>query len=449
MNFRPPLPFALVAPFASIPLLAATLAVCGAEVAPAQVSGGKLPTRWDADVSTTSPLPEYPRPQMTRPDWLTLNGPWDCVLTASNATEAPATFDGKILVPYPYESALSGVGKPSPVDQRLWYRRNFTIPAGWLANGGRVLLHFGAVNWDSTVFVNGKALGGHKGGFDGFDYDITGALRPGGNTLVVSAWNPITVDSPNGQVVGKQRLHPGGIFYTGCTGIWQTVWLEPVPADSISSLKIVPDIDAKTVSVTVAGEGDASLTVNVTVMDGGKSVATASGKPGDAINVPIAGPHLWSPDDPHLYGLRVELAREGREGDAVGGYFAMRKVSLGKDDQGRTRIFLNNHFVFQVGALDQGYWPDGIYTAPTDAALESDIVAAKSFGLQPASQTCQGGTGALVLLGGQARDARLAGYAAGVRQLERRGEGAMADGVEADPRGADQSSLDHRVDHVQ
>jgi beta-galactosidase/beta-glucuronidase len=284
-------------------------------------------------------------------------------------------------VPYPYESALSGIGRPSPADQRLWYRRTFKVPAAWLADGGRVLLHFGAVNWDSTVFVNGMGLGEHKGGFDGFDYDITSALKPGDNTLVVSAWNPITADSPNAQVIGKQRLHPGGIFYTGCTGMWQSVWLEPVPSASISSLKIVPDIDAGTVDVTVDTEGGASSAVNLTARDGSRIVGTAGGKPGEAIKIRIAGPHLWSPEDPHLYDLRVTLVRDGREGDTVGSYFAMRKVSLGKDAQGRTRIFLNNHFVFEVGALDQGYWPDGIYTAPTDAALESDIVAAKSFGL--------------------------------------------------------------------
>jgi hypothetical protein len=349
--------------------------------APGQVSGGKLPTRWDKDVSISNPLPEYPRPQMARTSWQSLNGPWDCALTGTATIEAPATFDRKILVPYPYESALSGIGEPSPVDRRLWYRRIFTVPDSWRAAHRRVLLHFGAVNWESRVSVNGKALGAHRGGFDGFDYDITGALRPGDNTLIVSALNPLTIDSPNAQVVGKQRLHPGGIFYTGCTGIWRSVWLEPVPAAYIASLKIVPDIDANTLDITVSAAGGESATIDVTALDGGKAIAAASGKPGEEITVPIAKPHLWSPEDPYLYGLRVALVQDRNNVDAVDSYFAMRKVSLGKDGQGRTRIFLNNHFVFQVGALDQGYWPDGVYTAPTDEALKSDIVAAKTLGL--------------------------------------------------------------------
>ncbi len=362
-------------------MICAALAVWGAGVARAQVSGGKLPTRWDRNIYAANPLGEYPRPQMTRPAWQSLNGPWDCALTGSGATEAPASYDRKILVPYPYESALSGIGEPSPVEKRLWYRRTFTVPAAWRMGRRRVLLHFGAVNWDSTVFLNGKALGEHKGGFVSFDYDITGGVEAGDNTLVVSAWNPMTVDSANAQVVGKQREHPGGIFYTGCTGIWQSVWLEPAPATYISSLEIVPDIDAKAVRLTVHSEGGAPSTLNVIAMDGAETVATVSGNPGEEITVPISDPHLWSPEDPHLYGLRVELLREGRKADAVGSYFAMRKVSLGEDNQGRTRIFLNNHFVFQVGALDQGYWPDGIYTAPTDEALASDILAAKGLGL--------------------------------------------------------------------
>jgi hypothetical protein len=341
-----------------------------------QMSGGALPTRWDKDVSPTSPLPEYPRPQMTRPKWQSLNGSWDCALSDSGATAPPASFDEKILVPFPYESALSGIGKPSPTTQRLWYRRTFTVSADWLTSGQHVLLHFGAVNWDSTVSVNETSLGEHKGGYEAFDYDITSALKPGENTLTVSAFNPMVVDSPDAQVLGKQRLHHDGIFYTGATGIWQSVWIEPVPATYVTSLKLVSDIDAKILHVTVDTAGPADA-VTVTAIDGGKSVASVTGKAGNELALSVTDPHLWTPQDPHLYDLHIAIAGSP---DAVDSYFAMRKISLGKDSQGRTCIMLNNSIIFEVGALDQGYWPDGIYTAPTDEALKSDILAAKGFG---------------------------------------------------------------------
>lgn len=340
------------------------------------ISGGTLPTRWAKLVSPTNALPDYPRPQMTRSKWQSLNGSWDYGLTDSAATAPPAAYDGKILVPFPYEAPLSGVAKPSPVTQRLWYRRTFTVPSNW--KGQRVLLHFGAVNWDSTVAVNGTPMGEHKGGYDGFTYDITNVLKNSGNDVVVSAYNPMMVDNPNAQVIGKQRTHSGGIFYTGATGIWQSVWLEPVPAAHITGLIITPDIDAKVLRLTVNTDDAAARLVQVAATDGAKTVARAAGAANAVITVPIPSQHLWSPTDPHLYGLRVSLG--GRGGDSVKSYFAMRKISLGKDAQGRTRPMLNNQFVFQVGALDQGYWPDGIYTAPTDDALKSDIVAAKQLG---------------------------------------------------------------------
>ncbi len=363
-----------------LPLVLLGLGVLFVPAAPAQtVSGGRLPTRWAKDVSPTAPLPEYPRPQMTRARWQSLNGPWDYALTDSAATAPPAAYDGKILVPYPYEAALSGVGKDSPATQRLWCRRAFTVPAGWRTDGQRVLLHFGAVNWDSTVSVNGRALGGHRGGYTAFDYDITPVLRPGANEMVVSAFNPMTDGTPNAQVVGKQRAHPVSVLYTGATGIWQSVWLEPVPASHIRGLKITPDVDAKSLRLTVQTEGaDSGTQVAVVVLDGARVVAKAFGRADEETRIPIPGPHLWSPDDPHLYSLRVSVP--GQFSDGVGSYFALRKISLGKDAQGRTRILLNNAPFFQVGTLDQGYWPDGIYTAPTDAALRSDIDAAKGFG---------------------------------------------------------------------
>ena len=354
------------------------LMACLLPHAAAQVSGGRLPTRWDKDVSPTSPLPEYPRPQMARKQWLSLNGPWDYALSDQAAAVAPTDYAGKILVPFPYEAALSGVGKPSVPDQRLWYRRTFRIPGGW--KDRRVLLHFGAVNWDSTISVSGKPVGAHRGGYDAFEFDITDALKPGANELVVSAWNPIRADVPDAQVIGKQRLHPGSIFYTGATGIWQTVWLEPVPAAHIASVQMTPDIDAKRLRLTVQADGATGARVQVTATNGTAKVASLSGAAGTELSLPITSPHLWTPDDPHLYGLRVTLMQGSKAADSVDSYFAMRKISLGKDDQGRTRPLLNNQFVFQVGALDQGYWPDGIYTAPTDEALRFDIEAAKRFG---------------------------------------------------------------------
>ncbi len=353
-----------------------TLSTSFVGTANAQVDGGKLPTKWDKDVSPVSPLGEYPRPQMVRSAWQSLNGPWTFSLADPDVVTPPDAFDGKILVPFPYESALSGVGKPSPAKQRLWYRRTFTVPADWQANGQRVLLHFGAVNWDSTVSVNDTKFGQHKGGFDGFEYDITTALKPGDNTLTVSAFNPMTLEAPDAQVIGKQRVNRGGIFYTGATGIWQTVWLEPVSATHVSALKIVPDLDGKSVHVTVTAEGNAAATVTAT--DGANTVGSTTGNAGTELTLPVPDPHVWTPDDPHLYNLHVTIAGSP---DAVDSYFAMRKISLGKDEQGRTRIMLNNSFVFQVGALDQGYWPDGIYTAPTDEALKFDITTAKNFGL--------------------------------------------------------------------
>ena len=344
-------------------------------------SGGSLPTRWAKDVSPTVPLPDYPRPQMTRARWQSLNGPWEYGLTDSAATTPPAVFDGKILVPFPYEAPLSGVGKPSPADRRLWYRRTFTVPAAW--KGQNVLLHFGAVNWDSTVAVNGQALGGHRGGYTGFDFDVTRALRPGANEIVVSAWNPLRADVPDAQVLGKQRRASGGIFYTAATGIWQSVWLEPVPAAHVTGLKITPDVDAKLLRVTVQADGAGGARVSAAITGGmtihGRPIS-ATGAPGAELTLPLANPHLWSPDDPHLYDLTVTLTQNGKAIDTVGSYFAMRKISLGKDAQGRTRILLNDKFVFQVGLLDQGYWPDGIYTAPTDAALKYDVATAKSLG---------------------------------------------------------------------
>lgn len=344
------------------------------------VSGGKLATRWDKSVSATNPLPEYPRPQMVRSAWISLNGMWDYAIAGKTSGPDDVTYAGKIRVPYPLESALSGVQHASIPDQKLWYRRSFEVPEAWKSQ--RVLLHLDAVNWDSSVQVNGKQVASHRGGYDGFSADITDSLVPGENILTVSAYNPLLADRPEDQVLGKQRIRPGGIFYTAATGIWRSVWMEAVPASHFDQLKIVPDLDGsslKLTALTVKPRPEAG--VQVTVLSGKTVVATGTGQANGEISVKIPSPRIWTPESPFLYSLKVKLLHGNVLEDSVDSYFAMRKVSLGKDASGRTRILLNNQMVFQVGALDQGYWPDGIYTAPTDAALRYDIEAAKRFGL--------------------------------------------------------------------
>ena len=326
-----------------------------------QPAAGPLKTRWAKDVSPTNALPEYPRPQMVRKDWLNLNGLWDIKL--GDGTES------KILVPFAIESALSGVMKH--VD-RVTYRRSFEIPKGW--NGQQVLLHFGAVDWESTVFLNGKKLGVHRGGYDAFSYNITDALKgEGAQEITVEVFDPTDL---GGQPRGKQKLKPGSIMYTATTGIWQTVWLEPVPTTPIESLKIIPDVDAGCLRLTVVGSGSVEAVASVD----GKDVAQVTGQAGSELKLSIPNPKLWSPDSPHLYDLRVALKSGDKTVDSVTSYFGMRKIALGKDDKGVTRMMLNGKPVFQVGPLDQGFWPDGIYTAPTDEALRFDIVETKRLG---------------------------------------------------------------------
>ncbi len=348
-------------------------------------AAGPLMTRWAKDVSPEKVHAEYPRPQMVRPDWTNLNGLWEYAVRPK-ADAVPEKFDGQILVPFPIESALSGVMKRIDPANRVWYRRTITRSKDW-GEGKRVLLHFGAVNWDATVWLDGKELGQHRGGYDGFAFDITNALTPDRTQqLVVAVWNPI--DSGT-QPRGKQVSRPGGIMYTPSTGIWQTVWLEAVPAVHIESLTIVPDIDAKQVHVTVALAGggknaEAGKAVELTASDGTHQVAQGTGRTGAPIDLPIAEPKLWSPDNPFLYGLKVRLVGNGAAADAVDSYFAMRKISVAKDAQGITRIFLNNQPRFMMGPLDQGFWPDGLYTAPTDEALRYDIEATKKLGFNMA-----------------------------------------------------------------
>lgn len=335
-----------------------------------------LMTRWAADVRPLNALPEYPRPQLVRTNWLNLNGVWEYQPgAAADAAPVGKKLVGEILVPFPVESALSGVMEHH---DRLWYRRTFTVPPKW--KGQRVLLNFGAVDYESEVLVNGRSFGIHKGGYLPFSYDITSALKGNGpQELIVRVFDPTDL---GGQPRGKQTLSPEGIMYTPTTGIWQTVWLEPVAATSIQNLKIVPDIDTENVNLKVntsAVDSGLKTTVVIKVLDGKKVIATREAQPNADLSIPVPHPKLWSPDTPFLYDLQVALVQDGKTIDQVRSYFGMRKISLGEEN-GVKKMFLNNKFVFQMGPLDQGFWPDGLYTAPTDEALRSDIEMTKKLG---------------------------------------------------------------------
>ncbi len=331
-----------------------------------------LMTKWGKEVKPDSAWQEYPRPQMVRKNWLNLNGLWDYAITKKDAPK-PEKWGGQILVPFCAESALSGVGKSVSKDQNLWYHRTVEVPAGW--KGQRVLLHFDAVDWESTVFVNGTELVTHKGGNDPFSVDITDALKDGKGELVVRVWDP--TDS-GAQPRGKQQAKPEGIWYTPVTGIWQTVWLEPVASDTyVKSIRVTPDVDKGEVEFIVDVVGNANA-VLIGFKDG-----NFSGKPGQPIRCKLENPKLWTPDSPHLYDVQINLTspdRDSASADTVSTYFAMRKISTAKDDKGVMRLMLNNKPLFQVGPLDQGWWPDGLLTPPSDAAMKYDIEVLKKIG---------------------------------------------------------------------
>ncbi len=344
-----------------------------------KLAEGPLKTRWTDEVSPRNALPEYPRPQMVRKDWENLNGLWQYAVTPKDAPQ-PTTFEGSILVPYPIESSLSGVKRMVKDSERIWYRRLFQLPLGW--RGKRILMHFGAVDFEARVWVNGREMGSHRGGYDAFSFDISDPIRSGLNEVVVSVWDPTDAST---QPRGKQIRNPHGIWYTPVSGIWQTVWLEPVSAACINGLKITPDVDGGAVRVepvTPALLGEYQL--EITVKDRGSKVGSASIQPGKEARIVIPKPKLWSPERPFLYDLTVKLKLGGRSMDSVDSYFGMRKISLGKDQKGFTRMMLNNQPYFQFGPLDQGFWPDGIYTAPTDEALRYDIEMTRKLGFNMA-----------------------------------------------------------------
>lgn len=345
-------------------------------------SYGKLKTRWASQVPAELPLPEYPRPQMVRENWVNLNGRWDYSITSA-ADGTPSQWAGKILVPFPIESQLSGVQLRVTDEQVLWYRRTFDKPA--LKADQRVMLNFGAVDWHATVYVNGRLVGDHKGGYDPFSFDITGALTSEKQQTITISVRDRT-DKAN-YPRGKQKNQPGGIFYTPVTGIWQTVWMETVRNAHIESLKVTPDIDSSAVSVEIGAEARPGTRAVVSVITGGKTLSEKNilledGK-GRAF-LSVARPRLWSPEDPFLYDLKVTLLSGNRLLDEVTSYFGMRKISLGKDGRGVIKMALNNRPYFQAGPLDQGWWPDGLYTAPTDEALKFDIEMTRRLGFNMA-----------------------------------------------------------------
>jgi len=321
------------------------------------------------------PLPEYPRPQMVRPDWQNLNGWWDYAVRPVQDPE-PESCDGRILVPFPIESALSGVGKPLLPEENLWYFRTFDIPEEWKNN--RILLHFGAVDYECDVYINGTHIGSHRGGYLPFCFDITPALISGGNRLVIAVQDPTDTGL---QQRGKQVLEPGGIWYTAVSGIWQTVWLEPVPEVSIRNLKVTPDIDAENLIIEAGIYGSSeSLEIEAEVHAYGKTVYTAKGPAGQPLLCPLPDARLWSPEDPFLYDLQIRLLREGRVLDEVSSYAAMRNFSLIPDRDGQLRFAVNGKPTFLYGPLDQGYFPDSLYTPPSEEAMLQDIEYTRRIG---------------------------------------------------------------------
>ncbi|REE65752.1 glycosyl hydrolase family 2 [Streptomyces sp. 3212.3] len=333
----------------------------------------ELRTKWADDVTPANAHREYPRPQLTRDAWQNLNGSWQ--FAAATAGENPPVgrkLAEQILVPYPVESQLSGIERH---EDRMWYRRTFTVPPGWkIGDNKRLQLNFGAVDWQAEVYVNGTKVAEHKGGYDKFSADITDALKPGrSQELIVGVYDP--TDAANGEnpPIGKQRLDPSGIWYTPTSGIWQTVWLEPVARDHVDQLKLTPHVDSGTLTVEPQGVRD-GVSVTATAYDGKHKVAAATGRTGQPLTLRIPHARLWSPDHPFLYDLRVSVGA-----DRVDSYFGMRSIEVQKID-GVPRTVLNGKPVFMMATLDQGFWPDGLYTAPSDEALAYDLKMHKNMG---------------------------------------------------------------------
>jgi hypothetical protein len=374
-----PTPFTIAAALIALTMTAAAVATHARQTGGWKPVEGKLLSRFAREVSPASALPDYPRPQLVRSAWLNLNGLWQYAIRPKDAEGPGAAFDGDILVPFAPESSLSGVGRMVGPDNRLWYRRTFRVPPAWA--GKRVWLRFDAVDWETTVLVNGKKVGSHTGGYDPFAFDVTDALTPGGGEqeLVVGVWDP---SDAGPQPRGKQVLKPRGIWYTPTTGIWQTVWLEPLPAQAIERLKLTPDADAGSLTIETRLYAPADgCTVRASALAGGQAVASAEGPASAPLRLTIPKPRLWAPGDPFLYDLKVALVRDASVIDEAASYFGLRRISLGSGRDGAARLLLNGKPLFQFGFLDQGFWPDGLHTPPTDAAMRFDIASTLGFGM--------------------------------------------------------------------
>lgn len=366
----------MIMKFKNIAMIALSLLATGAASAQYAPAGDKIRTPWAEQIDVNNVWKEYPRPIMERTAWKNLNGLWSYAVKPKGEAQ-PTKWDGEILVPFCIESSLSGVGKTLGDKNELWYNRTFTVPAQWKKQN--VLLHFGAVDWKADVWVNDVKVGSHTGGYVPFSFDITQALKAGENTLTVRVWDPT---DRGYQPRGKQVCNPDGIWYTPVSGIWQTVWLEPVAPMHIENLRILPNVDANTVTVTVQKSVECpAMMAEVKVLDGGKLVATARGINNEPVEVRMPeNPKLWSPDSPFLYDLEVTIYKDGKPVDSVKSYAAMRKISTKRDDNGIVRMQLNNKDLFQFGPLDQGWWPDGLYTAPSYEAMIFDIDKTKEWG---------------------------------------------------------------------
>ena len=364
-------------------------AIAAVTVASAQTwapAGDRIKTKWAEEVSPANAHPEYPRPQMVRPDWKSLNGLWDYAITPKTAT-CPEVFDGKILVPFAVESSLSGVGRTFTPDDALWYKTVFTVPSTW--KDKRLSLNFEAVDWKADVYLNDIQIGTHTGGYTHFSFDVTPYLKKGSNTLILRVTDATDNDF---QPRGKQVRKPSGIWYTAVSGIWQSVWIEPVAPAHVTDFNVVSNIKENSIDVTVdaAGTREGDI-IQVTLREGGVGYSTETGQagkvvakgmtvPGGKATLTLADPKLWSPDSPYLYGMDIEVIRAGKTVDKVKAYTAMREIAVYRKNSNTKLMGINGEAIFQLGPLDQGWWPDGLYTAPTDEALKFDIQKTKDFG---------------------------------------------------------------------